>query len=284
MILEKLYFCGSLGAMMNSEMSVREILEWYDAAGVDVTVGSVPFALVEKDAVLTKMPLRESNKEVAKPQRQATTELAQATQEACKNAKDLCQEIDRLDKLREAVENFEGCSLKLTATHTVFGDGNPQAKIVLVGEAPGADEDRIGRPFVGRSGQLLDKMLKAAGLGRDSCYITNVLPWRPPGNRTPTDGEIAVCLPFLKRQIDLIKPDYILLLGGSAANALLENAETISKLRGHWLSYQTTEGKDIKALATFHPAYLLRNTGQKAKAWADMLRLVKDYGLEKTDA
>ncbi len=284
MILEKLYFCGSLGAMMNSEMSVREILEWYDAAGVDVTVGSVPFALVEKDAVLTKMPLRESTKEVAKPQRQATTELAQATQEACKNAKDLCQEIDSLDKLREAVENFEGCSLKLTATHTVFGDGNPQAKIVLVGEAPGADEDRIGRPFVGRSGQLLDKMLKAAGLGRDSCYITNVLPWRPPGNRTPTDGEIAVCLPFLKRQIDLIKPDYILLLGGSAANALLENAETISKLRGHWLSYQTTEGKDIKALATFHPAYLLRNTGQKAKAWADMLRLVKDYGLEKTDA
>ena len=284
MILEKLYFCGSLGAMMNSEMSVREILEWYDVAGVDVTVGSVPFALVEKDAVLTKMPLRESTKEVAKPQRQATTELAQATQEACKNAKDLCQEIDSLDKLREAVENFEGCSLKLTATHTVFGDGNPQAKIVLVGEAPGADEDRIGRPFVGRSGQLLDKMLKAAGLGRDSCYITNVLPWRPPGNRTPTDGEIAVCLPFLKRQIDLIKPDYILLLGGSAANALLENAETISKLRGHWLSYQTTEGKDIKALATFHPAYLLRNTGQKAKAWADMLRLVKDYGLEKTDA
>lgn len=284
MILEKLYFCGSLGAMMNSEMSVREILEWYDAAGVDVTVGSVPFALVEKNAVLTKVPLRESTKEVAKPQRQATTELAQATQEACKNAKDLCQEIDSLDKLREAVENFEGCSLKLTATHTVFGDGNPQAKIVLVGEAPGADEDRIGRPFVGRSGQLLDKMLKAAGLGRDSCYITNVLPWRPPGNRTPTDGEIAVCLPFLKRQIDLIKPDYILLLGGSAANALLENAETISKLRGHWLSYQTTEGKDIKALATFHPAYLLRNTGQKAKAWADMLRLVKDYGLEKTDA
>ncbi len=261
---------------MNNEMSVREMLEWYLAAGVDETLGEVPFGIAEEEPVIRELPKREPPAAAA-PYRQATTELAQATQDACRNARDLCLSIDNLDKLREAVENFEGCSLKLTAAHTVFSDGNPQARIVLIGEAPGADEDRIGRPFVGRSGQLLDKMLKAAGLDRTSCYITNVLPWRPPGNRTPTDAEIAVCLPFLKRQIDLIAPDYIFLLGGSAANALLENAETISRMRGRWMEYKTTAGKNVKVLASFHPAYLLRNAGQKAKAWSDLLRLVKDY-------
>lgn len=144
---------------------------------------------------------------------------------------------------------------------------------MLVGEAPGADEDRIGLPFVGRSGQLLDKMLKAVNVDRTSCYITNVLPWRPPGNRTPTDGEIAVCLPFLKRQIELINPEVIVVLGGSAANALLDNEEPISRLRGKWLEYRKSDGKTVPVLASFHPAYLLRNAAQKAKAWTDLLRM-----------
>ena len=178
-----------------------------------------------------------------------------------------------MEELREMVEKFEGCALKLTANKTVFGGGNPKAKIMIVGEAPGADEDRIGLPFVGRSGQLLDKMLKAVNVDRTSCYITNVLPWRPPGNRTPTDGEIAVCLPFLKRQIELINPEVIVVLGGSAANALLDNEEPISRLRGKWLEYRKSDGKTVPVLASFHPAYLLRNAAQKAKAWTDLLRM-----------
>ena len=137
---------------MNNEMSVREMLEWYLAAGVDETLGEVPFGIAEEEPVIRELPKREPPAAAA-PYRQATTELAQATQDACRNARDLCLSIDNLDKLREAVENFEGCSLKLTAAHTVFSDGNPQARIVLIGEAPGADEDRIGRPFVGRSGR-----------------------------------------------------------------------------------------------------------------------------------
>ena len=168
------------------------------------------------------------------PTRQATTELAQETASACKNAREICEQAQTLEELKTAVENFDGCALKLTATHTVFGDGNPNAKIVLIGEAPGADEDRCVIPFVGRSGQLLDKMMEAIGLNRSVYYITNILPWRPPGNRTPTTGEIAVCLPFLKRQLDIINPDYILLLGGSSANALFDNQDPISKLRGRW--------------------------------------------------
>ena len=133
--------------------------------------------------------------------------------------------------------------------------------------------DRSGIPFVGRSGQLLEKMLKAIGFDRNECFITNVLPWRPPGNRTPTEGEIAVCLPFLKRQIDLVSPEAIMILGGSAANALLDNGEPISRMRGKWLEYKKSDGGKVSVLASFHPAYLLRNSGQKAKAWVDMLRM-----------
>ena len=199
--------------------------------------------------------------------------MAQATISACQNARELCNKAETIDALRQLVENFDGCSLKLTANKTVFGYGNSHAKLLLIGEAPGADEDRSGIPFVGRSGQLLEKMLNSVGIQREECFITNVLPWRPPGNRTPTEGEIAVCLPFLKRQIDLVSPEIIMILGGSAANALLDNAEPISKLRGKWLEYKTQEGKKIPVLASFHPAYLLRNSGQKAKAWSDMLRM-----------
>ena len=180
---------------------------------------------------------------------------------------------ENLQDLKSLVEKFDGCALKLTANKTVFGYGNEHARLLLIGEAPGADEDRSGVPFVGRSGHLLEKMLSAIGFERDDCFITNVLPWRPPGNRTPTEGEIAVCLPFLKRQIDLVAPEAIMILGGSAANALLDNGEPISKMRGKWLEYKKTDGSMVPVLASFHPAYLLRNSGQKAKAWVDMLRM-----------
>lgn len=259
---------------MENELSLKEILEWYVTAGVDETFGDVPFGLEKPQPKADLHPQTVSSQRTeASSVRQATTDLAQATVNACRNAKDICADVQTLDELREAVEKFEGCALKLTANKTVFGGGNPESKIMLVGEAPGADEDRVGLPFVGRSGQLLDKMLKAVKIDRTKCYITNVLPWRPPGNRTPTSGEIAVCLPFLKKQIDLIKPDVIMILGGSAANALLDNEEPISRLRGKWLEYKKSDGGSVAVLASFHPAYLLRNGGQKAKAWSDLLRM-----------
>ena len=247
-------------------MNERELLEWYLAAGVDAICGDMPGCLLPEKpaAAVAENDVR---------QRPAITDLAQMSLKACKNARDICEAATTLEELRAAVETFDGCSLKLTSNKTVFGGGNPAARIMIVGEAPGADEDRIGEPFVGRSGHLLDKMLAAIGLNRESVYITNVLPWRPPGNRTPTDAEVAVCLPFLRRQIELIKPEFLLILGGSAANSLLDNEEPISRLRGKWLEYKTLKGDAIALLASFHPAYLLRNPAQKAKVWSDLLRL-----------
>lgn len=261
--------------MMRKVSEAKEILEWYMLAGVEETCGEEPFAFFSQERVITHQVSKQEKAkiEITRP---ATTGLAQDTSGAFQSAQEICAKAENLESLRIEVEKFEGCSLKLTATHTVFGDGNPEAKIFLVGEAPGADEDRIGIPFVGRSGQLLDKMMSSIGIDRSGYYISNILPWRPPGNRTPLDSEIAVCLPFLKRQIDLVDPDYIFILGGSAANSLLDTAETISHLRGHWFEYTKSNGKIAKALASFHPAYLLRTPGQKAKAWVDLLRLSKE--------
>ena len=267
---------------MEEKINIKSALEYYILAGVEETAGEEPFGVaLPQEAQAQEPSLRKApitfiaDRTPSETGRQATTELAQATISACQNANDICAQASTLEELRQLVENFDGCALKLTASHTVFGDGNPQARVLLIGEAPGADEDRIGRPFVGRSGHLLDKMMNAISLDRSSYYITNVLPWRPPGNRTPTSAEIAVCLPFLKRQIELVNPDFILILGGSAANALLDNQEPISKLRGRWLEYEKADGGKIKVLASFHPAYLLRNAAQKARAWSDLLRLKK---------
>lgn len=253
---------------MSDNLNAKDILEWYLCAGVDETCGDIPFVL-QSDA---KKNIDTSVHNL----RPAMTGLAQNTGGACQNANDICARVQSLEELKAEVEKFDGCALKLTATHTVFGDGNPNANLVLIGEAPGADEDRIGLPFVGRSGQLLDKMMAAIGLDRNAYYICNILPWRPPGNRTPLDSEIAVCLPFLRKQIDLIDPEYIFIMGGSAANSLLGTADTISKMRGHWFDYVKSNGKIAKVLTSFHPAYLLRTTGQKSKAWADLLRLSKE--------
>ena len=256
--------------IMEARSDIKQVLEWYIETGVTESCGEVSGLLT---AVIDsgKTGEEENKQEV----RRAMSDLAQTSMEACKNARELSEKAESLSQLRAMVESFEGCALKFNAKNTVFGSGDEQAKVMIIGEAPGADEDRIGKPFVGRSGQLLEKMLKAIGLSREEVYITNILPWRPPGNRTPTDGEVAVCLPFLKRQINLIKPQIILLLGGSAANALLDNTEPISKLRGRWLEYVGTDKNKIAALASFHPAFLLRNSAQKAKAWVDFLRVLK---------
>ena len=179
-----------------------------------------------------------------------------------------------LDALRAALAAFDGCGLSETATHLVFNDGNPDSGLMLIGEAPGAEEDRIGKPFVGPSGQLLDRMLASIGLDRDHYLITNLIPWRPPGNRSPTDAEVLLCLPFLHRQIALVRPRLLLLLGGLAAKALLGGGAGITRLRGTWREIDIP-GLDARlpALATYHPAYLLRSPGAKRAAWADLISL-----------
>ncbi|MBQ7659446.1 MAG: uracil-DNA glycosylase [Alphaproteobacteria bacterium] len=249
---------------MDSQLNIESVLKWYIEAGLSEICGNEPLKI-------------QTEKQKSPPPflRQATTDLAQNMIASRQNARELSGSAKTLSELKEVVSSFEGCGLKLTAKSTVFGAGNEHASLMIIGEAPGADEDRLGLPFVGRSGRLLEKMLHAVCLKRDEVYITNVLPWRPPGNRTPTDAEVAVCLPFLKRQIELIEPKIILLLGGSAANALLENSDSISRLRGQWLEYGVSVKKKIPALASFHPAFLLRNGAQKAKAWSDFLRVLK---------
>jgi uracil-DNA glycosylase len=173
-----------------------------------------------------------------------------------------------LDALRDLLERFEGCALRLTAKRLVFADGNPQARAMFVGEAPGREEDIAGLPFVGRSGQLLDSMMAAIGLDRTTAYIANIIPWRPPGNRTPTPQESQICLPFIKRQIELADPDILVCLGGPSAAALLGLTEGIRRSRGRWRVYHTGT-REIRAIATFHPAYLLRTPLEKRFAWRD---------------
>lgn len=249
-------------------MNEKELLEWYLSAGVDAICGNEPFVASAKPQPVPVTPMPAD----ARP---AITDLAQMSLIACKNARDICEKASNLEELAAGVERFEGCALKLTANKTVFGDGDEHARIMFVGEAPGADEDRIGKPFVGRSGHLLDKMLAAIGVERSKCYITNILMWRPPGNRTPTGAEVAVCLPFLKRKIELISPDVIVALGAPAANALLDTEDPISRIRGKWLEYSPKPGVSVPLLPMFHPAYLLRNPAQKAKTWLDLIKLSK---------
>ncbi len=188
-------------------------------------------------------------------------------------ARALAETATDLETLRSIMAGFDGCALKRTATQLVFADGAPGSRIMFVGEAPGEDEDRIGRPFVGRAGQLLDRMLGAVGLDRRSVYIANVVPWRPPGNRTPTLQETQACLPFIRRQIDLADPEILVCLGGSAVQTLLGVQGGITRVRGSWFDYKRDSGRPIRALAMFHPAYLLRQPPQKRLAWADMRAL-----------
>ncbi len=189
--------------------------------------------------------------------------------------------VTDIDELRAVVEQFEGCALKFTATTTVFSDGNPSADLMIIGEAPGVDEDKCGRPFVGASGILLDKILQSINLDRSKdCYITNVLFWRPPGNRSPTNSEIAACLPFVWRHIELKNPKVIILLGGTATKTILNTQEGIMRLRGKWSNIQLANTKrQIPCMPTFHPSFLLRQPNQKREAWHDF-RAVKTKLLE----
>jgi uracil-DNA glycosylase family 4 len=201
-----------------------------------------------------------------------------AGQSAVASARHLAAAARSIEELRAALTEFDGCALKATAMNLCLYDGNPAAKIMIIGEAPGAEEDRQGRPFVGAAGQLLDRMLAAIGLDRDSVYITNLLFWRPPGNRNPTAAEVAACLPFLERQVELVDPSHLLLLGASSVRTLLARQECILKLRGRWLHYQHAGlARPIPAMPSLHPAYLLRQPAQKRLAWRDFLAFSRAY-------
>ena len=194
-------------------------------------------------------------------------------------AREAARTAPSLEVLRELLEKFDGCALKSTATRLVFADGNPQARIMFVGEAPGREEDIEGLPFVGRSGKLLDRMIAAIGLDRTNAYIANVIPWRPPGNRTPTPQETQICLPFIQRQIELVNPDVLVTLGNPSTQTLLSTREGIMKTRGRWFDYDTGT-RVIRALATFHPAYLLRSPSYKRMAWQDLRAIAKALAAE----
>jgi uracil-DNA glycosylase len=244
-----------------------DLLRWYLAMGVDETIGHRPndrFAAVAAEPPAPPSPPPATAPPPVMPQRASSP-----------SAREVAMAAATLAELAAAVAAFEGCALKRTATNTVFADGAPSAAVMVVGEAPGADEDRLGRPFVGRSGQLLDRMLAAIGLERSrNVYITNILFWRPPGNRKPTDDEIAACLPFVQRHIALLRPRILLLSGGTAAAALLNRSEGITKLRGRWFNLEIP-GLDapVPTLPTYHPSFLLRAPARKAEAWRDLLEL-----------
>lgn len=195
--------------------------------------------------------------------------------EARRKAEELAYNAQTLEQLYQALLAFEGCPLKATAIHTVFSDGISSSKVMFVGEAPGADEDRLGKPFVGQSGQLLDKFLEWAGFSRTkNIYITNTLPWRPPGNRQPTPEETYICRPFLERHIELIQPKLLVMLGGTALKTLHNPKEGIVTLRGKWIPYYTENVNfSVETMPIFHPAFLLRSPGQKKLFWRDLLNL-----------
>ena len=188
-------------------------------------------------------------------------------------ARELARSAASMEELRELLAEFDGCNLKSTAKNLVFADGNPRADIMFVGEAPGRDEDVEGLPFVGRSGRLLDLMLAAIGLDRSHAYIANVIPWRPPGNRTPTPIETEICRPFIERQVELANPKVLVTLGGPAAKVLLHASEGVLRMRGTWKSHTTASGVTIPAMPTLHPAYLLRTPAHKRFAWRDFLEI-----------
>src|SRR3990172_2235529 len=261
------------------EKPARDLLAFYAEAGVDAVLGEQPVdRFADETSVATRAlpnPFLPTSTPALPGNRNAGGSPASALappDQAVMAAREAAKSAKSLDELRAILDKFDGCALKATATQLVFADGNPQAKVMFVGEAPGRDEDIAGLPFFGRSGKLLDRMLAAIGLDRSKVYIANVVPWRPPGNRTPTPQETAVCRPFLERQIELCDPDVLVCLGGAAAKELMATAEGILRLRGQWRDYDLGPRK-IRIMATLHPAYLLRQPLQKRLAWRDFLSI-----------
>lgn len=268
------------------DAALASLLRWYADMGIDMAVDSVAHDRFAESAASSRNAVKPATEPKRLPAQRtgdpashhAMPAAALSADAIAQSASEAAASARTLDELREKLLAFEGCGLKATATQLVFADGNPEAEIMILGEAPGADEDRIGRPFVGRAGQLLDKMLASIGLDRDHVYIANVVPWRPPGNRTPTPLETSACLPFIRRQIELVHPKILVCLGAASTQTLLGTKEGIMRMRGRWFDYDMGEnsgGPKIPAIAMLHPAYLLRQPGHKKLAWADLRALAK---------
>ncbi len=267
------------------------LLDWFQAMGADVAVdetsrdwlsrGPIPpganYAWPGRDDVAHVPAASPATRQSPHPSRQegvlrprATTPLGAS--EAETGARRIARDVSSLEGLEAALQAFDGCGLKSTATKLCFYRGAPQADLMIIGEAPGRDEDLAGKPFVGRAGRLLDKMLGAIGLGEANVHITNIVYWRPPGNRTPTPQEALACRPFLERQIELVAPKILIAVGGAAAKELFGVTEGIMRLRGKWREV-TVGDRTIAAMATLHPAYLLRTPAAKQLAWQDLLQI-----------
>ncbi len=269
---------------MRGERTLTGLLDWYIAAGVDEAIGDRPidrYAESARAAAKTPTPTPEAStagddapRTDARPPRPAAEPRLVARDQIERGAREIAAAATTLDELQAAFSAFDGCPLKQTANKFVFADGAPTARVMLIGAAPGGEEDRIGLPFVGPAGRLLDLMLAAIGLDRSTAYITNILPWRPPGNRNPTDAEIAACLPFTERHIELVAPDLLIPVGGTSAKTLLKAREGIMRLRGRWFNYAGPGLKSpIAARALLHPAYLLRSPAQKRETWQDLIQI-----------
>jgi DNA polymerase len=258
------------------------LLKWYVDSGVEEAIGEVPidrFAPPPPPAVATApAPVQ---RPVSQPVQRAPSPPVRApvpieSPQLVEDARQLARGCASLAELEAAIRGFEGCALKRTAKNTVFADGVAGAPVMVVGEAPGGDEDRLGKPFVGVSGQLMDRMFEAIGMSRArDVYTTNILFWRPPGNRTPTLAEQAMCLAFTRRHIELARPKVLILAGGTAAKAILDTTDGIMRLRGKWTTLRLDDGTELPALPTFHPAYLLRTPASKRQSWYDLLAVDK---------
>jgi uracil-DNA glycosylase family 4 len=261
---------------------VRDLLTFYVESGVDVALDEVP-ANRFADPAMSGAPMTAAQPQPAVAKERLAPPPAMPVvsapvppppEEAIMAARAAAREASSLEELRAIMDAFEGCALRVTARQLVFGDGSAQARLMFVGEAPGFDEDQQGIPFVGRSGQLLDRMLAAIGIARSDVYIANIVPWRPPGNRDPSIHETQICLPFIQRQIELVGPQVLVCLGKPSTVTLLGVNDGIKRLRGRWFTYKAGE-RDIRAMPTFHPAYLLRNPIDKRFVWRDFLAIKK---------
>jgi len=270
------------------------LLRWYVDNGLDETIGEVAVdrfappapAVVPAVPPPAQRPIARTPTRTAPPPPLARPPVPLESPQLVEDARELARRCTSVAELEAAVRAFEGCALKRTAKNTVFADGVAGAPVMIVGEAPGADEDRLGKPFVGVSGQLMDRMFEAIGMSRSrDLYITNILFWRPPGNRTPTLAEQAICLAFTRRHIELAQPKVLVLAGGTAAKAVLDTAEGIMRLRGKWTVLRLDDGHELPTLPTFHPAYLLRTPASKRQSWYDLLALdkkLRELGVPKS--
>jgi uracil-DNA glycosylase family 4 len=257
-----------MNAQAHDIAAVESLLAFWRDAGVDACYGDAPVDHTHLAPPPALKAVQKATASVVAPLAGASAEDAVA------EARHLAAGASTLQDLAAAVAAFEGCPLRgMGATQSVFGRGNPNASIMVIGESPGADEDRIGQPFVGQAGKLLDRMLAAAGL-TDKVFLTNTVFWRPPGNRTPTPQEQLVCAPFVERAFALLQPKAVLLLGAASAKSVLQTEDGIMKMRGQWRDWRLAEGGvSAPALPTLHPAFLLRQPQAKRQVWADLLAL-----------